>query len=668
MEQSMKQSYQAIFNPGSIGRLTAKNRLVLPAIVHNYADNAGHATPRYLAHIERIARGGVGTIILEASFVRQEGKGFLHQLGIHDDGVIPGLRALAESAHRHGALIGIQLFHGGRQASTRTSGLTPVAPSAIPDPVVNELPHELTLADISEIIAAFAAAAQRAKMAGLDFVELHGAHGYLIAQFLSSFSNRRQDAYGGTPEKRRRFLEEVYAAVRDAVGADFPITVRLSGVENVPDGLTIEQTAATAQKLEQLGAAALHISCGNYATYAQGTMIPPMAIGDGVLVPLAERIKKSVRIPVIAVGKIRTPAMALEVLEQGKADFIALGRSLLADPDWPIKVAAGELADVRHCIACNQGCISRLFAQETVLCTINPETGREAEFAGLHGGNGRKVLVVGGGPAGMAAARWGALAGFDVSLHEARSVLGGQLIAAAAAPHREGWESLREYLVHELSRLGVKVHLDSAMDAAGVARANPWAVIVASGAEPLRPEIPGWKGMPVAAGRDILEGSAAHQGHVVVAGGGCSGAQTAEYLASVGHEVTVIEAEGDIAIDAPVDERALMLARLQQHGVKLMPNTRLINATAGGVVVASPHETRTLPADMVVMCLGAKSVNEFARTSEAPHLRSRVVGDAVLPRKVTEAVAEGAFAILDLLGVKLSPVVLQELQSGAPGN
>ncbi len=661
-------SFPRIFSAGHIGSLHPKNRLVLPPIVRNYADENGCATPRYIAHIERIARGGVGTIILEASYVRQDGKGFARQLGIHDDIVIPGLRKLVEAGRQYGALMGIQLFHGGRQASAKTSGTQPVAPSAIPDPLVNEMPHELTTEEITAVVAAFGAAAERAKRIGFDFVELHGAHGYLIAQFLSPFSNARKDEYGGSPQNRDRFLEEIYSAVRQEVGESFPVTVRLSAEELIPKGLTIDDTVATAKHLERLGVAALHISSGNYATYAQGTMIPPMAMADGVLIPLAAKVKQAVSIPVIAVGKLRTPEMVENILEKGHADFIALGRSLLADPDWPKKVAAGLCTKLRHCISCNQGCISRLFAQQSVWCTINPEAGREQAFAKLRGGVGRPLLIIGGGAAGMAAARWGAKAGFRVTLHEARSMLGGQLIAAAAAPHREGWGALRNYLISELDRLKVDIRLFSKLDVASVLREKPLAVILATGAEPMRPSMPGWEEMHVVTGRDVLEKTAMHRGPIVIAGGGCSGAQTAEYLAQNGHDVTVLEAEGDIAIDAPTDERALLLARLQQLGVKLMSNTRLIGMALGNVVVLSPHETRMLPADTVVFCLGSQSVTDLLAPLTESGVPVRVIGDAVKPRKVTEAIAEGAMTILDLLGAPIDSALREELHWPPPAD
>ena len=244
--------HQRTFSAWRIGRLETKNRLIMAPMVRNYGDERGGVTPRYLAHIERIARGGVGAMIMEASFVRADGRGFRRQLGIHDDEMIPGLRALVEAGHRHGVQMGIQLYHGGRQVSPRIAGAQPIAPSAIPDPVVNELPREMSRADIADVVKAFGAAAGRAKQAGFDFIEIHGAHGYLVAEFLSPFSNHRSDEYGGSPEKRRRFLEEIYASVKAATDDSFPVTVRLSAEENLPGGLTLE---ANVMQQEEIGVA-----------------------------------------------------------------------------------------------------------------------------------------------------------------------------------------------------------------------------------------------------------------------------------------------------------------------------------------------------------------------------------------------------------------------------
>lgn len=641
--------YSLLFTPGTIGGLKTRNRLVMPPMVRNYADAAGRVTPRYLAHIDRIARGGVGTMIVEASYVREDGRGFRNELGLHDDAVIEPLRQLVDIGHRHDVVMGIQLYHGGRQASASVSGHQPVAPSAIADPVVNELPHALEIDEIADLAEAFGAAARRARTAGFDFVEIHAAHGYLIDAFLSAFSNHREDAYGGSADNRRRFLEQVYAAVREATAPDYPVTVRLSADEMVPGGISVGETCATARRLEELGVAALHVSAGNYASYAQGFMIAPMARPDGVLLDLAEQVKQAVGIPVIAVGKLRTPELAEQTLKSGRADYIALGRSLLADPDWPNKAQADQANRIRHCVACNQGCIGRLFAQQDVWCTVNPEVGREAEFAGLKGGDGRTLLVVGGGPAGMSAARYGALAGFKVELCEAGDQLGGQLLAAAVAPHRQDWQMLREYLIEDLQRLGVHVHLNTHVDAARVAAFAPWATIVATGAQPVRPRLAQQGGIPVVTGPDVLLGSRGHQGHVVVAGGGCSGAQTAEYLAACGHPVTLVEATPEIAVDAPVDDRALLLERLAQRGVVMLTESRLLGVDASGVRVETPTGRRELAADMLVVCLGAHPVDPLSAVLRSQELRFRVVGDAQQPRKVTDGVEEGALAVLDLL-------------------
>jgi len=630
---------------GRMGGLTLKNRLLMAPMVRNYADERGRMTERYLAHLARIARGGVGAMILEASFVSPEGRGFRHELGLHEDGVIPGLRQAVELIHAQGALAGIQLYHAGRQTSQQVISTQPVAPSAIPCPLLNELPHALTVPEIHTLVQAFGSAAARAQAAGFDFVEIHAAHGYLITQFLSWFSNRRTDEYGGSTDNRRRFLDEIISAVRQRVGADFTVTLRLSADEMVPGGLDVADAGDLAVWLEQRGIAAIHVSAGNYASYTRGRMIPPMAVADAPLLPYAARIKQRVKIPVIAVGKIRTPELAEQALNQDQADFIALGRELLADPDWPCKAFSGEGGRIHKCIACNQGCISRLFEQRDVWCTVNPECGREREFAELATSNrNRKMLVAGGGPAGMEAACCAARAGFRVILCEARAELGGQLQAASTAPHRPGWHELQDDLHAELRQLGVELRFNTRVDRKYVEREQPYALVVATGAVPVRPQIPGINKVNVISARDLLEGGAQAEGRVLVVGGGCSGAQTAEYLALAGHPVTIVEAEGDIAADAPLDDRTLLLGRLRALGVNIMSHTRLLSIGDYPVLQPAGDDVFELSVDTVVLCLGARSVNDLEKESLGlvPHVFT--VGDAVRPRKVTEAMIEGALA------------------------
>lgn len=639
--------FTSLFSKGSIGRLETKNRVVMPPMVRNYAGLDGLVTPRYVAHVERIARGGVGMMILEASYVSPEGKGFSNELGIHDDAVVPGLKKLVAVAHKHGAVIGPQLYHAGRQTSSKVTGLKPIAPSAIPDPTVGELPETMVTSRIQAVAEAFGRAAGRAKAAGCDFVEIHGAHGYLITQFLSPFSNRRTDKYGGTLENRMRFLLETLAEVRKAVGAGFPVVVRLSGDEMVDGGLTIKETVLIAKRLEREGVDALHVSAGNYASYARGKMIPPMAVADGPLVPLAKQVKRGVKIPVIAVAKIRDPRDADKLVRDGVADFVAVGRSLLADPEWPEKARTGRLDEVMPCIACNQGCISRLFAQQDVWCTVNPETGREAMFA--KPAKGRKtVVVVGGGPAGLSAARTAARRGHRVILYEKTARLGGQLHAAEAAPFRDGWREFREALKRDVARLGIEVRLKREFLPADAKRDRADAVIVAIGSSPVRPKIPGIGRTNVVVARDVLEGKARVAKRVVVIGGGCAGAQTAEFLAERGHDVVIVEAAGAVAVDAPVDERALLLGRLAKRRVGILTETKAMGIGPSSVSVESPSGARSIPADTVVLCLGSFP-NDGLMAEVKGHVKTVLsVGDAVDPRRVTEAVAEGALAALTL--------------------
>lgn len=652
-----------LFTTGRIGRLTLKNRLIMAPMVRNYADEQGCMTPRYLAHLERIARGGVGAVILEASYVSPEGRGFRNELGLHDDKVILGLKQAADLVHMQGALIGIQLYHAGRQTTHQVCGQQPVAPSEIPCPLLNELPHALDRMEIHNLVRAFGAAARRAKSAGLDFVEIHGAHGYLITQFLSPFSNRRTDVYGGSTENRRRFLAEIIDNIREQTGADFPITVRLSADEMVPGGLQPADTADLAIWLEERSIAALHISTGNYGSYTRGFMIQPMATDDGTLVKYAALVKQAVKIPVIAVGKLRTPSLAESVLRHGQADFIALGRELLADPDWPRKAQDDRAVDIHRCIACNQGCTSRLFEQRDVWCTVNPECGREREFAELaSNGARRKVLIAGAGPAGMSAARYAARSGFKVVLCEGQEISGGQLHAVGAAPHRPGWAELLQDLRRDLSRLGVEIRLNTKVDRKLVEKEKPYAVVVATGAQPVRPNIPGIGDVSVITSRDLLEGKARLFGSVLIVGGGCAGGQTAEYAASRGHAVTIVEADGEIAADAPLDERALLIGRLKALGVKIMTHTRMLSIEPDAVNLQSGIEIFGFTADTVVLCLGARPVNSLEKEIRdlVPHVFT--VGDAARPRKVTEATLEGALA-----GLGLSRDAAQERPAAAVG-
>lgn len=620
-----------------------KNRLVMSPMVRNYADESGLVTARYEAHIKSIAQGGVGMMILEASFISSEGRGFPRGLGLHDDSIIPGLARLVEIAHKYGAVIGPQVHHAGRHARAAITGEQPVAPSPITDSSTQELPRELTAQEISALVKAYASGAWRAKQAGADFVEIHGAHGYLINQFLSPSTNKRRDEYGGSFENRIRFLLQLVSAVKERVGPDFPVTVRMPGTEVVDGGLTLEDGIAIAKRLEAFGVAGVHVSVGTRSAI----MIDPMPAPDGALLPLARGIKRAVSVPVIAVGKLRYPELAAAVIREGDADFVAIGRSLLADPDWPNKVMSGRLSEINYCIACNQGCHARLRAGQDVWCTVNPHCGREEEFERAPRGMHRKIFVAGGGPAGMEAAKVAHERGDDVVLFEASRRLGGQLFAASATPFRQGWEELRRHLVEEMSRLGIEVRLGVSLTRETVERENPYAVIVATGSYQSVPQIPVDAQAHTMTARDLLEGRTEARGRVAIAGGGCAGAQTAELLAQQAHSVTIIEQLAEIALDSPAEDRALLLERLQRLGVNILTDTQIVAVDATGVNTRSVNGPGHITAETVVFCLGAHPDDSLARAlSDFPNVR--VVGDAVSARKVTDAMAEGAAAALGL--------------------
>lgn len=637
--------FPKLFAPGKIGKMRVKNRLVMPPMVRNYADEKGMVTKRYVDHIAAIAKGGVGMMVLEASFIEQAGRGFKNELGVHSDKVIPGLKKLVAAAHQYGAVIGPQLYHAGRQTVTATTGIQPVAPSAIPDPLEQEMPRALTVPQIRAIVKKYGEAARRAKEAGCDFVEIHGAHGYLISQFLSPFSNKRSDAYGGTQDKRNRFMLEVYAAVRAAVGPKFPVTIRLSADEMVKGGLGIKEMAGICKIIAQAGVDAISVTAGVYGSYDQGYLIAPMAQPDGLLVKYAKAVKRAVKVPVIAVGKLRTPQLCEKVLKDKAADFIAIGRTLLADPEWPNKAKAGRLDLINKCVACNQGCIDRLFKGQDVWCTVNPKCSREGLFAKKLGAK-KKVLVIGGGAAGLSAAKVAAERGHRVTLYEASRKLGGQLIAAGALPHRSDWNDFTKTLIADVKRRHVKILLGKKFLPSLLKKGEYDAAIIASGSTALTPILPGVNHDNVILARDYNEGIARAKGTVVIAGGGCQGAQTAEALALKKHPVTVVEMTKDVAVDAPLEDRALLLGRLGKLGVKLMTNTKIKVIGSASVVVEGKNGERTLPADTVVVCMGAFPNDGIAHELKPLVKSVAVVGDAFKPRRVTEAVAEGALAAL----------------------
>ncbi|MFH1602516.1 MAG: FAD-dependent oxidoreductase, partial [Pseudomonadota bacterium] len=490
-----------LFAPAMIGHIELRNRVVMaPMVVQLGAEN-GAVTQRGIDYYARRAEGGAALIIVEATLVAASGRAFPCQIGLDRDAMIPGHVDLVEAIHRHGAKAACQIHHGGARANPALTGGTIVAPSAVAE-TGNPIPRELTLQEIAALADAYASAAVRAQRAGYDAVEIHGAHGYLIHQFLSSVTNRRTDEYGGNTEKRLRFAALVIRRVREAVGARFAILFRMSA----EGGYDIDEAVEIARAVEACGVDAIHVSIGGITpTHLVAPETSPMARPEGWLTGYSERIRKRVSVPVIVVGEIRHPRFAEDVLAQGKADFIALARPLLADPDWPAKAQAGRDDEIRHCISCDFCRLSLLYIRP-IRCLVNPEVGREREFAGIAPAFAvKRVVVIGGGPAGLEAARVAAIRGHKVRLFESGAVPGGQLHLALLPPQKEKIEWLRKCLVTQAQKAGVEMLVSTPFRPEVLARGEADAVVVATGARPREENVPGARAGQVVAAWDVLD-------------------------------------------------------------------------------------------------------------------------------------------------------------------
>lgn len=629
-------NFPTLFSPAKIGSLELKNRLIMPAMGTGMQNEDGSVSDQ-LYHYHRVrAAGGTGMITVEIAAVHQTTAGNLG-VGIYDDRFIPGLKRLAEAIHEGGAKACIQLWHAGRQTNSSITGLPLIAPSAIPCPLCQEEPEVMDHQLIREIVESYGDAARRAKEAGFDAIELHGAHGYLIAQFMSPYSNQRTDEYGGTLENRARFALEIIDNVRQKVGPDFPIIYRLSGEEKVPGGLTIEDNKKIARLLVDQGVNCLHVSVGVYESLRY--TVPPMDLDRGFNAWAAAEIKKAVDVPVIAVGRINDPFVAEEILANKQADFIAIGRSLLADPAWPNKVQNGQYDRMRHCIACNQGCVDRMLLEgRHASCILNPACGRENEFVFEPVTGKRKVVVVGGGPAGMEAARIVKDRGCDVVLFEAAPQLGGQWRLAGLPPKKCEIAGDVKWLIKQLELTGVEVRLNTPATKEKIQAENPDAIILATGSVPVKPRIDGIDLPHVLLATEVLDDPSKVGQTVVVIGGGATGMETAEFLAEMGKQVTVIEALGDVARDLGPARKHFLMERVKAYKIDIKLNTRVKKITAEGVELEDDKHTR-IPADSVVIAVGVTS-NNLLEEEVKEIADVYVIGDAKAPRTVMNAIYE----------------------------
>jgi len=630
--------FKSLFSPFKIGNIELKNRIVMPPMATHFADFDGSVNDRHIAYYVERARGGVGYITSEHTGVLKQGRAFPNMTLIDTDQQIPSFKKLVEAIHQESGKIVIQINHAGRQTSSSVTGSPIVAPSAIPCPVRKEMPHAISFEEIQKIVEAFGEAARRVKETGADGVEIHMAHGYLINQFLSPFSNKREDEYGGDADRRMRMAIDVLRTVRNQVGPDFTVLCRLSADEYVEGGLKLEDTKEIAKALERNGADALHISaCVAASGYLNH---PPYYAEEGVFVHLAQGIKSTVSIPVIAVGRIRTPELANKIVEERKADLISMGRALIADPYLPLKALEGRADDIVPCISCNR-CIQSI-RKGALQCAVNPETGREDIFKLKKTDHPKKIWIIGGGPSGMKAAEIASRRGHKVTLYEKNGKLGGRFLLAAIPPKKQVLMEFTDYLVRQIERLPVKMILGKPFDPSLLEKDAPDVIIVATGAKPFFPPIEGIRGSPALSVEEALSGSASHGRKTIVVGGGGIGSEVADHLSEDGKEVTLIEMREGIALDLVGHLQHFLNKRLREKGVQILVNTKATRFEREGLWVEDPQGIRKLEGfDSMVISLGSIPNNELVESLKGKVPEVYVVGDASKPREVMEAVFEG---------------------------
>jgi mycofactocin system FadH/OYE family oxidoreductase 2 len=648
----MAHAFRYLFTPFRVGGLTLRNRIYSTGHAEALAED-GKPGPRLRAYHEAKARGGCAlTIIGGSTSVHPSSPASAwNMIANHDDSIVPAYRAIAEALHRHECLVFSQLTHLGRRAQSDTEAWhVLLAPSQIPEKVHREVPHEIEPEQIAMLVRAFGDAARRCREGGLDGVELSFAHNHLVDQFWSPLFNRRTDEYGGSLDNRLRFAFEVLRETRRQVGRDWVVGARISGDELTDGGLTADDMAEIARRLAASGLVDfLSIIGGAAHTYLlQAGAVPNMSYPNGVYVPLAAAIKAAVPdLPIFHATRIVDPVHADQILADGAVDVVGMTRALIADPDMPRKAREGRLDDIRQCVGANEGCIDRIYQGKPVTCIQNPMAGREAELGEIPPATARRrVVVVGGGVAGLEAARVAALRGHRVVLLEKAGELGGQVLVAARAPARADYAGIVRFLVRQVEKHGVDCRLRAEATVETVLAETPDAVVVATGSHPYVPPLPGLDGKHVVTDRDVLLDRVEIGARVVLVDDVHTqqGLSTADYLLERGRRVEVVSRLFYPGQDVGITSIVPLYTRLFSRGVRLTPHVELVAVEGSTVVVAnvySGEERRIEGVDTVVLAMGARSTDALYRALRGRVAALHAIGDCVAPRGVHHAILEG---------------------------